>query len=323
MKVDLSIGHPVFMQEAWRNTNIPATIFQPWEYMDYEKEGGLWRLKNVIRSLHKTFKNAVHHDKKIVISNGATQMLMAAAYAMHKRTGCWFLIKPPYWYRLKTMLESADYKVMIANISIYSGPTCEIVVTPNNPDNSYRKASCQKGEGGATTPIYDLCYNWPQYGDVIEHDEDLMIFSMAKGTGHAGSRIGWALVKDPEVARDMAWYIEMTTGGVSIEAQVRACKLLAHAAVDPLTILMGKQTLTNRWQRFLGSCPTSIVPMNASGMFAWCDSFVKKDPIAWWEELGVKVMPGDKCGGCKAQFRINMGASDEDFENFLLALKRF
>lgn len=44
--------------------------------------------------------------------------------------------------------------------------------------------------------------------------------------GHAGSRIGWAIVGDAEVANNMRAWVSM--GQISVESQARAALLLEH-----------------------------------------------------------------------------------------------
>jgi hypothetical protein len=91
---------------------------------------------------------------------------------------------------------------------------------------------------------------------------DIMLFTMSKITGHAGTRLGyvstsicqipgeqaaqlrssigaflttaamcgflrWALVKDREVARKMVYFVDRSTIGVSKESQLRATKILS------------------------------------------------------------------------------------------------
>ena len=47
-------------------------------------------------------------------------------------------------------------------------------------------------------------YNWPSLTNVTDNvDHDIMLFSLSKLSGHAGSRVGWAIVSDPEVAANM------------------------------------------------------------------------------------------------------------------------
>ncbi|KAJ6431122.1 hypothetical protein OIU84_018588 [Salix udensis] len=104
------------------------------------------------------------------------------------------------------------------------GPYIEVVTSPNNPDGAIREAVVSRGEGKL---VYDLAYYWPQYTPITQPlDRDIMLFTFSKCTGHAGSRIGWALVKDKEVARKMTEYMQISSIGVSKESQIRAAKIL-------------------------------------------------------------------------------------------------
>ncbi|RVW37455.1 Tryptophan aminotransferase-related protein 4 [Vitis vinifera] len=76
-------------------------------------------------------------------------------------------------------------------------------------------------------PIYDHAYYWPHFTPIpAPADEDLMIFTISKLTGHAGSRFGWALIKDKDVYETMLDYMSLNTVGVSRDTQLRAFKLL-------------------------------------------------------------------------------------------------
>ena len=67
-------------------------------------------------------------------------------------------------------------------------PYIEVVTTPNNPDGSLREAVVDRKDGML---IHDLAYYWPSYTPVTRPaDHDIMLFTLTKCTGHAGSRIG-------------------------------------------------------------------------------------------------------------------------------------
>ena len=69
-------------------------------------------------------------------------------------------------------------------------PYIEVVNTPNNPDGSTREAVVKNGNGKGKL-IYDFAYYWPQYTAITSAaDHDIMLFTLSKCTGHAGSRIG-------------------------------------------------------------------------------------------------------------------------------------
>jgi histidinol-phosphate/aromatic aminotransferase/cobyric acid decarboxylase-like protein len=65
----------------------------------------------------------------------------------------------------------------------------EFVTSPNNPDGQLRKAVLH-GYPNAKA-IYDHAYYWPHFSPIpTPADEDIMIFTISKLTGHAGARFG-------------------------------------------------------------------------------------------------------------------------------------
>ncbi|KAI5312522.1 hypothetical protein L3X38_041695 [Prunus dulcis] len=95
---------------------------------------------------------------------------------------------------------------LLQNISDATTIVIEFVTSPNNPDGQLNKAIFQ---GPNAKAIYDRVYYWPHFTAIpAPADDELMIFSISKFTGHAGSRFGWAVVKDESVYKRMSEYIE-------------------------------------------------------------------------------------------------------------------
>jgi hypothetical protein len=64
----------------------------------------------------------------------------------------------------------------------------EFVTSPNNPDGHLKKAVVQ---GPLARSINDHAYYWPHFTAIpAPADGDVMIFTISKLTGHAGSRFG-------------------------------------------------------------------------------------------------------------------------------------
>lgn len=62
----------------------------------------------------------------------------------------------------------------------------EFVTSPNNPDGRLQQSVL-----GGPSIIYDHCYYWPHYSAIPSPaDEDVMVFSISKISGHASSRFG-------------------------------------------------------------------------------------------------------------------------------------
>ena len=64
----------------------------------------------------------------------------------------------------------------------------EFVNSPNNPDGQLKEAVLRSPN---VEHIYDRVYYWPYFSAIsAQADDDIMLFSISKLTGHAGSRFG-------------------------------------------------------------------------------------------------------------------------------------
>lgn len=67
----------------------------------------------------------------------------------------------------------------------------ELVCSPNNPDGAIREAVLDPKTGNGRT-VHDLAYYWPQYTPITKRaSHDIMLFTVSKCTGHAGTRLGY------------------------------------------------------------------------------------------------------------------------------------
>ncbi|XP_047311351.1 tryptophan aminotransferase-related protein 2-like [Impatiens glandulifera] len=243
--INLGHGDPTMYAKFWHQMGNKTTLVIPgWQSISYfsDVKNLCWFMepdltKAVIR-LHKLVGNAITKDRHIVVGTGSSQLFQAALYALcpaESSEPTSVISAAPYYssYPLMTdFLKSGLYK--------WGGDAhkfrkrknqayIELVTSPNNPDGSIRQAVVVNGSDGIV--IHDLAYYWPQYTPITFHaDYDLMLFTVSKSTGHAGSRIGWAVVKNEEVARKMTKFIEVNTIGVSKDSQLRAAKILNSVA---------------------------------------------------------------------------------------------
>ncbi|XP_024530924.1 tryptophan aminotransferase-related protein 1 [Selaginella moellendorffii] len=242
LPVNLDHGDPTMFEAYWRaNGDSCTTVILGWEQMSYfaSRKHFLWfveqELENEIRQLHSLVGNAVTDGRFIVVGTGSTQLFQAALYAVSPRDGAQpasVVSAVPYYSSypvLTDYLKSGIHKWAgdAANFhladSSSSSSYIELVTSPNNPDGSMKHAVVQ----GSGPVIYDLAYYWPHYTPITAAAEhDMMLFTVSKCTGHAGSRIGWAIVKDAQVAQNMAKFIELNTIGVSHDSQLRAAQIL-------------------------------------------------------------------------------------------------
>ncbi|KAM3202843.1 hypothetical protein P3L10_030468 [Capsicum annuum] len=155
---------------------------------------------------------------------------------------------------------------------------------------------------------------------------------------------GWALVKDKEVARKMIKFMEVSTIGVSKEAQLRAAKILgviSDSCVNPTLdnfFEYGQSLLTDRWQRLrqvvkandlfvlqkypLQYCLFTKKFSESHPAFAWlmrkgseedCEKFLKGHKL--------QTRGGEKFGSYSRNVRISMLGKDQDFNIFLQRLE--
>ncbi|KAF5185454.1 Tryptophan aminotransferase-related protein [Thalictrum thalictroides] len=236
--INLDHGDPTMYESFWRKMGDKATIVIPgWQCLSYfsDIKQVCWFLEpdfaqEIIR-LHKLVGNANTKDRYIVVGTGSTQLFQAALYALSPSNATEpisVVSAAPYYssYPLVTdFLKSGLYRwAGDAYTFNKEGPYIELVTSPNNPDG-YSRESVVKHGGG--TLVHDLAYYWPQYAPLTSMaDHEIMLFTVSKSTGHAGTRLGWALVKDKEVAKKMTKYIELNTIGVSKDSQLRAAKIL-------------------------------------------------------------------------------------------------
>uniref|UniRef100_A0A251T823 Putative pyridoxal phosphate-dependent transferase n=1 Tax=Helianthus annuus TaxID=4232 RepID=A0A251T823_HELAN len=82
-------------------------------------------------------------------------------------------------------------------------------------------------------------------------DHDLMIFSLSKLTGHAGTRFGWAIIKDKDVYDKVLNYIYLANAGISKDTQLRALKVLkvAMKADGKPFFEFAYNQMSDRWNR--------------------------------------------------------------------------
>ena len=81
--------------------------------------------------------------------------------------------------------------------------------------------------GENSRAVFDSAYYWPHFTPIEDaprtaelREHDVALFTLSKLTGHAGTRIGWAMTRDEEVAKRMASFVR-NAGELPRENQVR------------------------------------------------------------------------------------------------------
>ncbi|KAL4036340.1 hypothetical protein IC575_005073 [Cucumis melo] len=236
--INLDHGDPTMYEQYWKPMGDKTTIVIPgWQSMSYFSDvtNLCWFMepelaKQIVR-IHKVVGNAVTKGRHIVVGTGSSQLLLAALYALSpldSSNPISVVSAAPYYssYPLMTDCVKSGLHKWSGDAKVFDKdePYIELVTSPNNPDGFVRHGVVNR-TGGIL--VHDLAYYWPQYTPIsTPADNDLSLFTVSKCTGHAGLRIGWALVKDVEVAKRMIKFIELNTIGVSKDSQLRAAKVL-------------------------------------------------------------------------------------------------
>ncbi|CAB4319820.1 unnamed protein product [Prunus armeniaca] len=234
------MGDPLFLEPFWmQHAAKSAVVVAGWHRMSYTFSDQSYisaELERHIRQLHAIVGNAVTQGRYIIFGAASTQLLNAAVHALSSHNSssssspASVVASIPYYnlYQLQTELfQSTNYVFqgdasLLQNISDDTTIFIEFVTSPNNPDGHLNKAIFQ---GPNAKAIYDRVYYWPHFTAIpAPADDELMIFSISKFTGHAGSRFGWAVVKDESVYKRMSEYIELSSLGVSRDAQLGSSK---------------------------------------------------------------------------------------------------
>ena len=304
--VDLRFGNAGFLANYWTKYDNDISVYSG-NNLSYSNAFPNANLKEAIVALHEKVGNAITKEKYIVVGVGASQVVQAALYAMKRREVRLVIARVPHFPRFHHFSEIVGLDF---NSDTASPHTTEIVSIPNNPDNSVVEPSIKNY-------IADCCYFWPQYTTVSPRNDSVMVFGMAKATGHASTRLGWALVQDKGFADDMNKFIEVQSCGVSVEAMTLARQVLLNQAnLDPnFTVFKnGFDKLKNRWEKLSAALKdTQIKPLNDSGMFLWGKT--DTDSSEYFKKIGILSVNGDYFGmEDRNHFRLNVGC---DLDSFL------
>ncbi|WVZ14641.1 hypothetical protein V8G54_012207 [Vigna mungo] len=355
--VDADSGDPTFLEPFWmKNAASSAVVVAGWHRMSYEYSDGSLiseELKAHIQKVHASVGNAITDGKYIIFGAGATHLINAAVHALSSNNASSSPAKVvasiPYYPVYKEQTEffnSEDYKFnedasMWKNYSSNS-TFIELVTSPNNPDGDMKKAVLQ---GQFVKTIHDLAYYWPHFTPITAPaDEDLMIFTLSKLTGHAGSRFGWAIIKDEAVYKRMLTYMDLSTYGVSRETQLRVLKLLKVALSGNGRAMyeFGYSTMKNRWtklskvlsqsKRFSTQnlkpryCSFSQQFRTPSPAFAWlkCETSVLEDRSCYevLKEVNITGREGSLFSADKHYVRLSLVRSEDDFDLLLRQIKK-
>lgn len=307
--INLSVGEPFFLHHALRPLVLEA---KPKLAMRlYPPHQGVPELIEVLQERHP--------GQHIVVANGAKQAILAALYAFRRRAmGLTGLYHPaPHWPTYPTLAALSnlhfvsDTKPDVLN-HIYA------VSSPNNPDGWAINSAAMVRESCC---LWDAAYAHSVYGwDAAEPNHFVSVWSAAKLLGLSGYRVGWLATPDESLANDAADYVEKTTSGVNVAAQLKVAATLRWMQGNPKdtarayaearkTLLRNSFLFNDALGRFCERLEG--VPGNGRGMFAWFK--IKEQSHQKFqqalEKSKVAMVPGYACGMREpGWFRASLGA---------------
>ncbi|KAH0691714.1 hypothetical protein KY290_018578 [Solanum tuberosum] len=356
--INLDHGDPTMYQSYWKQMGDRTdVVISGWQSVSYfsDTKTVCWFLEpgfaNAVTRLHKLVGNAETGNRHIVVGTGSTQLFQAVLYALCPYDApepMSIVSAAPFYssYPLITdCLKSGLYKWR-GEVDDFNkeAPYIELVTSPNNPDGSIREAVFN---GSGQILVHDVAYYWPQYTPISSRaDHDIMLFTLSKSTGHAGMRLGWALVKDEAIAKKMVKFIEISSIGVSKDSQVRAAKILDvinDSYEDSKTSNESKrffdyarEEMAKRWSQLrevvnkgqafslptlpVGECNFSHHTFATQPAFAWlkceqvddCESFLKQHKIL--------TRGGVHFGSSEKYVRASLIGHEEDYNEFIRRL---
>ncbi|KAL6984258.1 hypothetical protein U1Q18_017635 [Sarracenia purpurea var. burkii] len=347
---DVESGNPLFLEPFWmQKAASSAVLVAGWHRMGYaynDHSSISEELQRRIQELHSAVGNAVTAGRFIVFGAGSTQLLNAAVHALslaNPSLPAGVVATPPFYPAYKTQTDffrSMDYK-FVGDASLWKNVTdvnmniIEFVTSPNNPDCQLKKSVV---ESPYAKTIHDHAYYWPHFTAIpAPADEDLMIFTLSKLTGHAGSRFGWALIKDEALYKTMSTYVTQNSLGVSHDTQLVALKLIKSVLQENGREIFdfGFQTMRSRWENLKTVLSASkrfsvqeIEPQfctfyqkvrGPSPAYAWlkCEREEDKECYQVLRAAGIEGRDGNKFGAYSQYVRLSLIKTQDDFDLLL------
>ena len=273
--VDAGSGTPYIFEDYWVAHPEAAVTIRPSYHIGYGAT--MPRLEKVIRELHALVGNAQLDGRYVVIGIGSTELVSGAMYAMGTLLATKASSSPaqlwaqrPYYsgycfgefWKTDLFGWAGDCGGPALNGSaadVKPGPgqrVIELVTSPNNPDGHVRQAQLTHS-GADVRVVADHAYLWPHFtpitAPVAYGNDTVALFTLSKMTGHASTRIGWAVTPDKRVADALGQFVEKATLGIPRENQLRAIAVLEHVVSHRGAIFgYARQLMLSRWVRLEG-----------------------------------------------------------------------
>lgn len=348
---DVDSGDPVFLEPYWKkHASISAVVISGWHRMSYNTDNAVTsiELEKHIRLLHSHVGNAITDDKFIVFGVGSTQLINALVHALSSETSspASVVASVPYYgsYKSQTlMFDSKRYDwegdAWDLRNTVPTNSVIEFVTSPNNPDGQLNKPVLN-----GSLVIYDHAYYWPHYTSIQDPaDGDAMLFTISKLSGHAGSRFGWALIRNTSVYEKVLEYVDYNSMGTSHESNLRMLTIIKAMLTqkreeEDNIFRFAKKIMSERWKRLNDivsstkrfslqslsplSCTYFNATMDPSPAYGWlkCEMEEDEDCYAVLKEGGIISRAGSRFGASERYTRLSLLKTDDDFQMLLWRL---
>jgi len=273
-------------------------------------------------------QNAETDGYYIVYGQGGTQLINAAAYALASVAGKSLPVfaNVPYYSQYKAW---AEFNVLN---NYWNGSTTqtnsdviEFVTAPNNPDGVMRVPVYSNSKN----VVYDMVYYWPSWTNVTEKaSHDIMLFSLSKLTGHAGSRFGWALVKDAAVASEMRSLINLLNIHTSMDTIHRAITILDTMVAEGGQFFSALSTImSHRYAEIIplfqnqSRFSLESVTSPPTWFYLWIKCNEDSNCYKTFADAKILGESGSLFGASEEYLRIQMTVRSADYQLFLTRLK--
>ena len=345
-ELDVSIGNPTMFESYWeKHREVSHTVY-PAHHLDYGLHTSSL-LENLIRELHRVVGNADTKNKYVVIGAGSTALIPAAIYGLLQAQGTSAVAMhahAPYYAGYRYIAElfpgwswlggSRAEQKCTTNKSV---PVVELITTPNNPDGQVRYTS-----DSVSMQIVDHAYYWPTFTG-IDHatsysNTTVSLFTLSKLTGHASTRIGWALTSSEEVAKAMEKWTFYTQIALSTDAQLKAITIMAHLVKNHKAFFSSSRArMQERWKRLrtmfnniskwqldktafdatTNDLYASMPNLHPSPAYAWLRHRDKGTACAILGEANIRSACGSNYGSADSYARLSLLMRDHEFELLL------
>lgn len=158
-------------------------------------------------------------------------------------------------------------------------------------------------------------------------DFDISFFSLSKLSGHAGTRFGWAIVKDAALANLMGQYIGNQHLHVSVDSIHRAVSIINTITESPDQFFgWVRSKMMQRWQMFddfVARSQGHFTQLGRVGSFyPWIRCNTAPDCAALFASVGVHVSPGPAFGASPAYARLELVQYTQLFNMMMQRLEK-